>query len=738
MTTTFDAILARLHNVRANGKGFTAQCPAHDDKRNSLSLSRGDDGKILVHCFAGCEPETVANALGLKMSELFSSNGRAGGREILATYDYTDERGGLLYQCVRYAPKDFRQRRPDGAGGWQWSLNGTRRVLYRLPELLARSDELVFIVEGEKDADNLARLGLLATTNAGGANTWREEYAESLRGRDVVIIPDNDDAGRKHAARVAHSLQKIAARVKILELPNLPPKGDVSDWLQAGGNKDALLELAARATPSDAPKMETPTDAAYLSFDEILAAFGRAETGDAELLARLFADKICFDHAENAWYLFNEHFWTRDETDAIGAFVANEVAAQYLFAAAETKRRDGDGETTQKRIKELYARANGLRYRNKIANVLALASSQPALALRGNEWDKDSMLLGVANGVLNLRARDFEFRNGAPRDFIRTVAPTQWQDLHAPAPRWDQFLQEIFAGDAELIAFVQRWCGYSLTADVSENAFVVLHGEDGRNGKRILTETIARVMGGYATAGEDDLFLDAKDARAGAPKQFLVDLAARRMVLLSETREGARFNLARIKQLAGGDTIKARGMFAARGVEIAPTWKFVLSTNRLPHADADDAAFYERIFIVKLTQRFVTHPDPTNPNEHPRDPKLDQTLRGEQSGILAWLVRGCLEWQRVGLNPPESVRMATAEYREGEDTLAQWQAERCFVGASAEMKAADGYADYRQWAIDNGLAPMSGTAFGKRMAKRFEKKHTNAGAVYFGIGLLQK
>jgi putative DNA primase/helicase len=732
MTTNFDAILAQLHNVRANGKGFTAQCPAHDDKRNSLSVSRGDDGKILLHCFAGCKPETIASALGFQMRELFSQNGHTRA-QITATYDYTDERGALLYQCVRYAPKDFRQRRPDGAGGWQWNLNGTRRVLYRLPELIANPDKPVFIVEGEKDADNLARLGLLATTNVGGANNWRDEYAESLRGRHVVIVPDNDDVGRKHARRVAQSAQQVAASVKILELPNLPAKGDVSDWLNAGGNRDTLLELAAR-TPTYADASE-PT-ANYLPYSDILEAFHRAETGDAEILARLFADKIAYDHAENAWHLFRKHFWERDVTGRVEKFVTDELAAQYLFAAAETKRRDGEGETVEKRIKELYVRANALRNRNKIANVLDRARKQDALALRGDEWDRDPMLLGVANGVLNLRYRDFEFRDGAPRDYVRTIAPTQWENLHEPAPRWEQFLQEIFAGDAEIIAFIQRWFGYCLTADVSENAFVVLHGEDGRNGKRILTETIARVMGGYATAGEDDLFLDAKDARAGAPKQFLVDLAARRLVLLSETREGARFNLARIKQLAGGDTIRARGVYAPRGAEIAPTWKFVLSTNRLPHADADDAAFYERIFIVKLTQRFVTHPDPTNPNEHPRDAKLDQTLRAEQSGILAWLVRGCLDWQRDGLNPPESVRMATEEYRAGEDTLAQWQAERCFVGANMEMKAGKGYEDYSKWADENGLKPMNGMTFAKRMGKRFEKKRTERGYVYLGIGLL--
>jgi putative DNA primase/helicase len=507
---------------------------------------------------------------------------------------------------------------------------------------------------------------------------------------------------------------------------------------------DPAPRHAKRATSTDAPSdgprtvKREPKDAdaaPYLPYADILEAYHRAETGDAEILARLFADKIAFDHAENSWHLFQAHAWMRDETGRVEKFVTDDLAAQYLFAAVETKRRDGDDDATQKQIKELYARANMLRYRNKIANVLDRARKQDALALRGDEWDKDALLLGCANGVLNLRYREFEFRDGAPRDYIRTIAPTQWDNLHTPAPRWEQFLQEIFAGDAELIAFVQRWFGYCLTADVSENAFVVLHGEEGRNGKRILTETIARVMGGYATAGEDDLFLDSRDRTAGAPKQFLLDLAAKRLVLLSETKEGARFNLARIKQLAGGDMLKARGMFAKRGIEINPTWKFVLSTNRMPHADSEDAAFFERIFIVRFTQRFVTHPDPANVNEHLRDAKLEQTLRAEASGILAWLVRGCLEWQRAGLNPPESVRVATQEYRAGEDTLAQWQTERCHIAPNAEMKSADGYADYRQWAIDNGLAPMSGTAFGKRMGKRFKREKRGV-MVYSGIGLL--
>ncbi len=165
--------------------------------------------------------------------------------EIVATYPYTDESGKLLYQVVRFDPKNFRQRVPNG-NGWAYSLNGTRRVLYRLPELLA-SVSIVWLVEGEKDADSLASLGLTATTAAMGAGNWRTEYAESLRGRHVIIIPDNDEPGHKHGKAVSKALDGIAASVIILELPGLPPKGDVSDWLDAGGTIDKLLALAQSA-----------------------------------------------------------------------------------------------------------------------------------------------------------------------------------------------------------------------------------------------------------------------------------------------------------------------------------------------------------------------------------------------------------------------------------------------------------------------------------------------------------
>ncbi|MFJ2995475.1 VapE domain-containing protein [Pandoraea sp. NPDC087047] len=167
-------------------------------------------------------------------------------KHVAATYDYVDADGALLFQVCRMEPKDFRQRRPDGKG-WSWSVKGIEQVPYRLPELLASSEEIIFVVEGEKDADNMAERGLLATCNAGGANKWRDELTPHFKGRHVVILPDNDDAGHAHAHLVTNKLRGVAASVRVVTLPNLPEKGDVSDWLEAGHGADELRAIVERA-----------------------------------------------------------------------------------------------------------------------------------------------------------------------------------------------------------------------------------------------------------------------------------------------------------------------------------------------------------------------------------------------------------------------------------------------------------------------------------------------------------
>lgn len=262
---TLGDIIKRLGKVTGSNGRYTACCPAHEDNRASLSVSQGAKG-IVFHCHAGCTSEAVAAKLDCSLSQLFTEpqGARTNGRVVEAEYDYTDPDGKLLYQVVRYSPKDFRACQPDGKGGKIWNLQGVARVPYRLPELIEgiALGRTIYLTEGEKDADALCKRGFTATTNAGGADKWRSEYNQYFAGGAVVVLPDNDTPGKHHAESIKAALTGIAASVRVLELPNIPEKGDVSDWLVRGGTTAQLIALVETLST---PKQEDTSQSSQIS-----------------------------------------------------------------------------------------------------------------------------------------------------------------------------------------------------------------------------------------------------------------------------------------------------------------------------------------------------------------------------------------------------------------------------------------------------------------------------------------
>jgi Toprim domain len=266
--TAYERILdaLRKHGSRVTTRGNTqasALCPAHQDRQPSLSVTYRQ-GRVLLHCHAGCETDAILSALGRSAADLFDDKpAKRNGRREVAAYDYVDESRRLLFQAVRYEPKQFKQRRPDGNGGWIWNLDGTRRVLYRLPQVLdaIRVDQTVFVVEGEKDVHAAERAGAVATTCPMGAGSWRSEYGDMLKGADVIIVADrdNDGAGRKHADDVAADLAGKAASVMVME----PVAGkDLADHLAAGHDLGELVFISPSdntATPQHPRSSDVPT-----------------------------------------------------------------------------------------------------------------------------------------------------------------------------------------------------------------------------------------------------------------------------------------------------------------------------------------------------------------------------------------------------------------------------------------------------------------------------------------------
>ncbi len=241
---TVQILLDRLQDVKKTANGWQAKCPNHDDNKPSLSISKGDKKPVLIHCHAGCESDDVLKAVGLEWADIsnddFDLDAPQNG-EIY--YNYHDPSGQLVYRSVRKTPKGFYQQAVRADGQWVNSMKGVTRYLYRANELI-KSDDTVFIAEGEKDVDRLRSIGLTSTTNVGGAGKWKAEYNDKLVDRDVVILPHNDKSGLDHANKVKSSIKNVVKSVEILALLDLPSNGgDVSDWLNNGGTKEKLLEL---------------------------------------------------------------------------------------------------------------------------------------------------------------------------------------------------------------------------------------------------------------------------------------------------------------------------------------------------------------------------------------------------------------------------------------------------------------------------------------------------------------
>ena len=225
--------------------------PAHEDQTPSMTMRPSDDGqRLLIRCHAGCSVDDILDAKGLTFKDLFIGDSVSTRSRITHTYPYMDENGNELFQVCRMEPKTFRQRHKGDGGEWEWNMNGVRRVLYNLPLIIEKYSWPVVIVEGEKDCLSIINSGVsvVPTTNVGGAGKWRNEYSEMLCGRRVAVVPDNDEAGREHAAIVAGSLMVHgASSIRIVKLENLPSGGDVTDYINLFG-KDAFIN-AVVSTP---------------------------------------------------------------------------------------------------------------------------------------------------------------------------------------------------------------------------------------------------------------------------------------------------------------------------------------------------------------------------------------------------------------------------------------------------------------------------------------------------------
>ena len=569
---------------------------------------------------------------------------------------------------------------PDRPCGWLWNLNGATPVPYRLPGLLEAlaASEQVFIVEGEKDVNRLAAWGLCATTNHGGAQKWRTEHAAFFPAEaNVVLLPDNDSVGMIHMRHVQNLLRQRKCHVTLLILDGLPEKGDVSDWIDAGHTKEELLKLSA---VQEHEKI-TLTD-----------------VGNAERLAAQHADKLRYCGAWDKWNVWDGRRWEDDET--------GEACRRAVETVRGLKEQAG-------RIHNLKRRKTVLQFAERseaeprLRAMLKLGQCQSALVVRSGDFDTDNWLLNVENGTIDLRSGELLPHDPARLITKLAVAP---YDPAATCPTWENFLDRVFDGQQELIHYVQKAVGYSLTGECGEQCLFLLYGH-GANGKSTFLTTLMTLLNDYARQMPMESLLARQD---NSIPNDLAALRGARFVSAVEADQGRRLNESKIKQMTGQDKIAARFM-RCEWFEFAPQFKLWLATNHKPSVRGCDEAIWRRLRLIPFV---VTIP----PAE--RDSALPDKLREELPGILRWAVAGCANWQAEGLAAPSAVTDATDEYRDEMDIIGEYIKSRCVVNPLGAATVADSFRDYEAWCAQNAEKPFSKRTFTALMREHgLQTKH---------------
>jgi putative DNA primase/helicase len=440
-------------------------------------------------------------------------------------------------------------------------------------------------------------------------------------------------------------------------------------------------------------------------------AFPRTDAGNAELLTALYGDRVRYDHRRRRWLSWQGEWWAPDVDSEVVRLAKETARRRYLDAASIDNLKEREAEAN-------WAIASENRFRLEAA--LNLAKAELPIADAGDRWDADGSLLGVANGVIDLRTGQLRPGRRDDRITMHTAVPF-YPD--AECPRWETFLLEIFGGDEELVDYVWRAMGYSLTGDTSEQCHFICWGS-GWNGKTTFQRVQREVMGDYSA---NTPFATLEMSSRYAIPNDLAALVGKRLVTASELNEAVRLNEARLKMLAGEDPVTARFLHG-EFFTFLPVAKFWLSVNHKPFVNDDSTGFWRKVRLIPFTQSF----------EGRAGKDLKDVLRSEYQGVLAWTVRGCLEWRKRGLGPPEVVRTATLAYRAESDPLAVFLRERCVVGAGFTAKASALYREYLAWSEDAGLKErerLSNTRFGRLMAERFKRREQSSGNFYEGIGL---
>ena len=438
----------------------------------------------------------------------------------------------------------------------------------------------------------------------------------------------------------------------------------------------------------------------------------RTESGNAERFAAEYGTLVKFDHQRERWLLWDSlrHRWLEDRQSKVRVLMRETIRQQF--------RRVVDLPESDERKKEIRWSLRS-ESRNVLDASLELAKSIAPLGDDGEGWDANPWLLGVANGIVDLRTATL--RQAKTDDHITLYSPVAF-DRGAKCPHFEKFIFEVCNGDKELVGFIQRAMGYTLTGLSDEQCLFLCHGS-GANGKSTLLGIVHHILGDYAVNVPFSAL--EKQGRSNITNDLAM-LSGRRFATALETGEDVQLNEARIKTITGGDQITARYLYHEH-FTFNPTHKLWLAVNHKPRILDESEGMWRRMRLIPFEKQF---------SGENRDNKLSDKLKAEAPGILAWAVEGALQWQKEGLGQPPSVAKATAAYRKESDHLAGFLDECCLRLPARGVPVAALWKRYLQWAEDNEEPTLSRRAFSDRMQRAgYRKGRSGHGGTRVWVGL---